>query len=89
MTVEVVYETHSLTEDVERGRATGWLPGRLPERGRALAAELGGGCWSSASCRRGWALERRGRGAALPLPSMDWREGWTYTIGRARPTSTA
>lgn len=41
MSVEVVFETHSLTEDNERGIATGWLPGRLSERGRALAAELG------------------------------------------------
>ena len=41
MAVEVVFETHSLTEDNERGVATGWLEGRLSERGRRLAAELG------------------------------------------------
>ena len=34
-------ETHSLSVDNERGCATGWLPGRLSERGRALAKELG------------------------------------------------
>ena len=39
--VDVIYETHSITEDNERGIATGWLEGRLSERGRALAAELG------------------------------------------------
>jgi 2,3-bisphosphoglycerate-dependent phosphoglycerate mutase len=39
--IEIVFETHSLTEDNERGIATGWLPGRLSARGRALAAELG------------------------------------------------
>jgi 2,3-bisphosphoglycerate-dependent phosphoglycerate mutase len=39
--VEVVYETHSLTVDNETGRATGWLDGRLSERGKILAAELG------------------------------------------------
>jgi broad specificity phosphatase PhoE len=39
--VEIVYETHSLTEDNENGIATGWLPGRLSARGRGLAAELG------------------------------------------------
>jgi alpha-ribazole phosphatase/probable phosphoglycerate mutase len=39
--VEIVFETHSLTVDNERGIATGWLPGRLSERGRRLAAELG------------------------------------------------
>ncbi|OPG08185.1 histidine phosphatase family protein [Microbispora sp. GKU 823] len=41
MAVEIVYETHSITEDNERGVATGWLPGRLSEAGRRLAAELG------------------------------------------------
>ncbi|WP_141577735.1 histidine phosphatase family protein [Actinomadura sp. WMMA1423] len=41
MTVEIIFETHSLTEDNERGIATGWLPGRLSEEGRRLAAELG------------------------------------------------
>jgi broad specificity phosphatase PhoE len=30
-----------LTEDNERGIATGWLPGRLSERGRAYAVEMG------------------------------------------------
>jgi len=39
--VEIVFETHSISEDNERGVATGWLPGRLSERGRALARELG------------------------------------------------
>lgn len=41
MAVAVIYETHSITEDNENGIATGWLPGRLSERGRAVAAELG------------------------------------------------
>ena len=41
MSVEVVFETHSISEDNEAGIATGWLPGRLSERGRELAAELG------------------------------------------------
>jgi alpha-ribazole phosphatase/probable phosphoglycerate mutase len=39
--VELVFETHSLTLDNERGIATGWLGGTLSERGRHLAAELG------------------------------------------------
>ncbi|WP_374970266.1 histidine phosphatase family protein [Terrabacter sp. BE26] len=34
MSVQLVYETHSVTEDNE-------LPGRLSEHGRMLAAELG------------------------------------------------
>jgi alpha-ribazole phosphatase/probable phosphoglycerate mutase len=41
VTTAIVYETHSVTEDNERGIATGWLPGRLSARGRELAAELG------------------------------------------------
>ena len=41
MAVTLTYETHSITEDNENGVATGWLPGRLSARGRALAAELG------------------------------------------------
>jgi len=41
VSTEIVFETHSVTEDNERGIATGWLPGRLSERGRALATALG------------------------------------------------
>jgi broad specificity phosphatase PhoE len=39
--IEIVVETHATTEDNERGVATGWLPGRLSERGRTEARELG------------------------------------------------
>ena len=39
--VRIVFETHSLTIDNEQGIATGWLGGRLSDRGRALAADLG------------------------------------------------
>jgi broad specificity phosphatase PhoE len=41
LSVEIIFETHSLSEDNERGVATGWLPGRLSARGRRFAAELG------------------------------------------------
>jgi 2,3-bisphosphoglycerate-dependent phosphoglycerate mutase len=41
VSVELVFETHSLSEDNEAGRATGWLDGRLSARGRGLARELG------------------------------------------------
>jgi broad specificity phosphatase PhoE len=41
MAVEVIFETHSLTEDNESGIATGWLQGKLSENGRRLAKELG------------------------------------------------
>ena len=36
-----MYETHSISTDNEDGIATGWLPGRLSDRGRAAARELG------------------------------------------------
>jgi 2,3-bisphosphoglycerate-dependent phosphoglycerate mutase len=39
--IELVFETHSTTVDNEQGYATGWLPGRLSELGRAQARELG------------------------------------------------
>ena len=41
MGIEIVYETHSTTEDNEQGRATGWLPGRLSDAGRNNAVALG------------------------------------------------
>lgn len=41
MAVEIIYETHSLTVDNERGIATGWFPGQLSAQGRDLARELG------------------------------------------------
>jgi alpha-ribazole phosphatase/probable phosphoglycerate mutase len=41
MAIQIVFETHSITEDNERGIATGWHPGRLSDRGRLLARELG------------------------------------------------
>jgi broad specificity phosphatase PhoE len=39
--LHLTFETHSWSEDNDRGVATGWLPGQLSERGRALAGELG------------------------------------------------
>ena len=41
MSIEIVFETHALSDDNERGIATGWLAGRLCARGRANAAEMG------------------------------------------------
>lgn len=41
MTVRILYETHSISTDNERGIATGWLPGELSASGRELAAALG------------------------------------------------
>jgi len=39
--VQVVFETHSTSEDNESGIATGWLGGRLSAEGRQQAAQLG------------------------------------------------
>lgn len=41
MVIEIVFETHSLSEDNDFGNATGWNDGHLSERGRGLAVELG------------------------------------------------
>jgi len=41
VSIAIVYETHALTADNERGRATGWLPGELSAAGREQARELG------------------------------------------------
>lgn len=41
MTIEIVFETHSWSEDNDRGLATGWNHGCLSLRGEALAHELG------------------------------------------------
>ncbi len=39
--VQVVFETHSTSEDNERGVAAGWLGGKLSIAGQAQARELG------------------------------------------------
>jgi 2,3-bisphosphoglycerate-dependent phosphoglycerate mutase len=39
--IQLVYETHAMTLDNERGRATGWLPGTLSQRGRERARQPG------------------------------------------------
>jgi 2,3-bisphosphoglycerate-dependent phosphoglycerate mutase len=41
VTIRIVFETHSTTEDNENGISTGWLPGRLSDLGRQKATELG------------------------------------------------
>lgn len=41
MSSTIVFETHSISDDNERGIASGWLPGRLSRHGRELARELG------------------------------------------------
>jgi broad specificity phosphatase PhoE len=39
--IELVFETHQISSDNERGIATGWLDGALSARGRDLAQQLG------------------------------------------------
>jgi 2,3-bisphosphoglycerate-dependent phosphoglycerate mutase len=39
--IHIVFETHSWSEDNDRGIATGWNAGRLSDKGRELAQELG------------------------------------------------
>jgi alpha-ribazole phosphatase/probable phosphoglycerate mutase len=41
VSVEILFETHSLSVDNERGIATGWRDGQLSADGRRFAAELG------------------------------------------------
>ena len=41
MAIEITFETHQWSEDNDRGIATGWLPGKLHERGRADARQRG------------------------------------------------
>jgi 2,3-bisphosphoglycerate-dependent phosphoglycerate mutase len=78
--IQVVYETHSLTEDNERGVATGWLPGQLSERGREKAAELGlrrrddglAAVFSSDLARAAETASIAFGGSAVPV-LLDWR----------------
>ena len=80
MAIEIVYETHSITEDNEAGRATGWLPGRLSAAGRRLAGELGqrrrddaiAAVFSSDLRRAVDTAEIAFAGTAVPM-LLDWR----------------
>lgn len=80
MSVQIVFETHSISTDNERGIATGWLDGALSERGRELAEELGRrrqddgvtAVFSSDLRRAAETAEIAFRGTAIPL-FLDWR----------------
>jgi broad specificity phosphatase PhoE len=73
--IELVYETHSLTLDNERGFATGWLPGELSPHGRELARELGerrrddaiAAVFTSDLCRAVETVEIAFAGSAMPI----------------------
>jgi broad specificity phosphatase PhoE len=78
--IHIVYETHSITEDNERGHATGWLPGRLSARGRDLAVALGdrrrddglAAVFASDLHRAAETAEIAFAGSAVPI-LYDWR----------------
>jgi 2,3-bisphosphoglycerate-dependent phosphoglycerate mutase len=80
MAIELVFETHSTTKDNERGRATGWLPGRLSEQGRAQARQLGQrrsddgivAVFSSDLARAAETASLAFAGSAIPV-LYDWR----------------
>ena len=83
MSIEIVFETHSTTEDNEAGRATGWLPGRLSQQGKAQARELGrrraqGGI-AAVFCSD---LRRAVQTAEL---AFDGRGGGSWSSGTSRP----
>ena len=78
--IEIVFETHSWSEDNDRGIATGWHHGKLSERGRELARELGerrrddgiAAVFSSDLRRAVQTAEVAFHGSDLPL-LLDWR----------------
>ncbi len=41
MAIQIVFETHSTSQDNESGLATGWLPGQLSQLGKTQARRLG------------------------------------------------
>jgi alpha-ribazole phosphatase/probable phosphoglycerate mutase len=80
MGIQIVFETHSISEDNEHGIATGWHNGRLSERGRMLAGELGtrrghDGLQAVFTSDLGRAVETaRVAFAQTPVPILaDWR----------------
>ena len=94
MAIEVVFETHSTTEDNERGHATGWLPGRLSEQGRVQARQLGqrragdriAAVFSSDLARATETASLAFGRSAIPvlydwrLRECDYAEGWEYLL---------
>ena len=79
MAIELVFETHSTTVDNEQGRATGWLPGQLSERGQAQAQQLGRrlddgitAVFSSDLTRAAQTAPAAFAGSAVPV-LYDWR----------------
>lgn len=80
MSIEIVFETHALSQDNERDIATGWRPGALSVRGRHNAADMAGDDAMTASLRSSalicaeQARLRRSRSPPEGIPILyDWR----------------
>lgn len=95
MTVTIVFETHSTSEDNEAGIATGWHEGRLSPIGNTRAAALGerrrddGICAVfSSDLRRAWETTTIAMGDAdVPL-FFDWRlRECNYGDGNGMPAA--
>jgi 2,3-bisphosphoglycerate-dependent phosphoglycerate mutase len=74
--MQIVFETHSTSEDNENGIATGWLGGALSATGRAQARELGArrGDVTAIYCSDLWRAVETARIAFRELPvTLDWR----------------
>jgi alpha-ribazole phosphatase/probable phosphoglycerate mutase len=80
VTITIFFEMHSISEDNERGVASGWNHSRLSERGRELALELGSR-WRESGIAAVFSSDlRRARETAevafahCPIPILlDWR----------------
>jgi 2,3-bisphosphoglycerate-dependent phosphoglycerate mutase len=78
--VTVIFETHAISEDNERGVASGWADSPLSPRGRALAQELGtrrrddgiGAVFSSDLRRARETVATAFSGHTVPV-FLDWR----------------
>ncbi|HEY2550789.1 MAG TPA: histidine phosphatase family protein [Streptosporangiaceae bacterium] len=80
MAVELVFETHCTSMDNEAGRATGWQPGELSEKGRIQAHQLGvrrrddqiSAVFSSDLARAAQTAQTAFAGTPIPV-LLDWR----------------
>lgn len=78
--MKLVFETHSTTEDNERGAGTGWRPRKLSAAGREQARQMGRGVGTMASLpssRPAWPGRSKRCGSRSLTPrcrsSWDWR----------------